>query len=180
VGKRVGVGDVVPHTRPGRCTRQAPQKRSVLWLTAGANRPHPKGAGVRSPWSVGPPPASPQGSLLAWSCRCRGSQAPVPRPSWAHGGRIVKRRLCADCGVDTAPGTNRRGAWEHYLVLDTVAGMLHDDGYLCVGCRGPTRSGAFGWTRAVGKLVGVGRRSAALPGQGSALDKLCKTPQPSP
>ena len=51
-------------------TRQPPQKRSVLGLTAGANPPHPKGAGVRSPGQLAPPSFAP-GLFLAWSCRCR-------------------------------------------------------------------------------------------------------------
>jgi hypothetical protein len=51
--------------------------------------------------------------------------------------------LCKDCGVDTEPGTNRRGrrykgCWESYYVRDDVwaaAGMEKYGGFvLCIGC----------------------------------------------
>lgn len=48
--------------------------------------------------------------------------------------------ICADCGMDTAPCTGKRGCrhkgrWEYYAVHDAIwaeAGV--GDGYLCIGC----------------------------------------------
>jgi hypothetical protein len=86
-------------------TRQPPQKRSVLGLTAGANPPHPKGAGVRSPGQLAPP-ASPQGSFLRGPAVAArevgepvvGRLCPAPEPH-----KCPPPRLFAPAGISVTP-----------------------------------------------------------------------------
>jgi hypothetical protein len=73
-------------------TRQPPQKRSVLGLTAGANPPHPKGAGVRSPGQL-----APQLRPRALSCVV----LPLPRGKWGS-------RSWAGCALRRSPTNARR------------------------------------------------------------------------